>query len=173
MLWGKGRGRYHYVLYILCSKHLCAFVCVCVFSPLDTECQYDAVVTLQGFLTLVRGAGVPYLRKRNTCIFRFWARLCHLVRVSVSLSFGCASSFFVRYLNSLVWGSREEQVSRGVDTQTPDWTLVANKRPLTFEDLLGVVRYGEAQTHEGLICSSFETRLNNSSVQIKVTYFGF
>ena len=49
------------------------------------------------------------------------------------------------YLDSLIWGSREEQVSGGVDTQTPDGPLVAHERPLTLEDLLGVVRYTRAQ----------------------------
>lgn len=50
------------------------------------------------------------------------------------------------YLDSLIWGARKEQVSSGVDTQAPHRTLVADKRPLTLEDLLGVVCYTQAQT---------------------------
>lgn len=49
------------------------------------------------------------------------------------------------YLDRLIRGSREEQVSSGVDTQTPNRSLVANKCPLTLEDLLRVVCYTEAQ----------------------------
>lgn len=44
------------------------FVHVCILLPLDTQCQYDAIVTLKGFLTLVGGAGVPYLRGKGTLI---------------------------------------------------------------------------------------------------------
>lgn len=44
-----------------CDVHLH----VCVLLPLDAQSQYDAIMTLEGFLTLVGGAGVPYLRERN------------------------------------------------------------------------------------------------------------
>lgn len=50
-----------------------------------------------------------------------------------------------RYLNRLIRRAREEQVSSGVDTETPDGTLVAHKCPLTLEDLLGVVCYTQAE----------------------------
>lgn len=50
------------------------------------------------------------------------------------------------YLDGLIGGSREEQVPGGVDTQAPHGTLVADKCPLALEDLLGVVRYTQAQT---------------------------
>lgn len=35
---------------------------MCVLLPLDTQSQYDAVMTLEGLLTFVGGAGVPHLR---------------------------------------------------------------------------------------------------------------
>lgn len=39
-----------------------------ILLPLDTECQYDAIMTLEGFLTFVGGAGIPHLRgKINEC----------------------------------------------------------------------------------------------------------
>lgn len=50
------------------------------------------------------------------------------------------------YLDGLIRGSREEQVSGGVDTKAPNGTLVADECPLALEDLLGVVRYAQAQT---------------------------
>ena len=43
----------------------CCFVHVCNLLPLDTQCQYDAIMPLEGFLTLIGGAGVPYLRGRG------------------------------------------------------------------------------------------------------------
>lgn len=50
------------------------------------------------------------------------------------------------YLDGLIGGSGEEQVPGGVDAQAPHGTLVAHERPLALEDLLGVVRYAQAQT---------------------------
>lgn len=41
------------------------YVHVCILLPLDTQSQYDAIMTFQGFLTLVGGAGVPHLRGRE------------------------------------------------------------------------------------------------------------
>lgn len=41
------------------------YVNVCILLPLDTQRQYDAIMTLESFLTLVSGAGVPHLRGRG------------------------------------------------------------------------------------------------------------
>lgn len=71
------------------------------------------------------------------------------------------------YLNSLIWGSREQQVSSGVHTQTPDRTLVANKCPLTLEDLLGVVCYIQAKRQEKLDMY-FHWKLNDRGLYLKL-----
>lgn len=57
---GTGHSQLH-VMITACA----AYVHVCILLPLDTQRQYDAIMTLEGFLTLVGGAGVPYLRGIN------------------------------------------------------------------------------------------------------------
>lgn len=45
---------------------LVAYVCnVGISLPLDTQGQNNAIMTFKGFLTLVGGASVPHLRKRE------------------------------------------------------------------------------------------------------------
>ena len=45
--------------------------------PLDAQCQYDAIMTLKGFLTLVGGAGVPNLRgEEDIHIFKKKLKTC-------------------------------------------------------------------------------------------------
>lgn len=33
--------------------------------PLDTQSQYNTIMTLKGFLTFIGGAGVPHLRREG------------------------------------------------------------------------------------------------------------
>ena len=55
--------------YELYNQSLSVLLCVCVFQlPLDTQSQHDAIVALEGFLTLVGGAGVPHLRGTRTSV---------------------------------------------------------------------------------------------------------
>lgn len=63
MLWGEG---WSFPLDMHLFITACVvYVHVCILLPLDTQCQYDAIMTLESFLTLVGGAGVPYLRGRE------------------------------------------------------------------------------------------------------------
>lgn len=57
MLWGKGK------LFPVGMNlnRVCMCVNVYVMLPLDTQSQYNSIMTLEGFLTLVGGAGVPHL----------------------------------------------------------------------------------------------------------------
>lgn len=64
MVWGKAS---HSQLYMHVTECV-VLVHVCILLPLDTQRQYDAIVTLEGLLTLVGGAGVPYLRGEGTMI---------------------------------------------------------------------------------------------------------
>lgn len=43
------------------------------------------------------------------------------------------------HLDRLVRGATEEQVTHGIDTETPDRSLVSHKGPFALEDLLRII----------------------------------
>lgn len=71
---------------------LVAYVCnVGISLPLDTQGQNNAVMTFKGFLTLVGGASVPHLRKReqrdahNATRLKSWHVRVYFVRLYLLL----------------------------------------------------------------------------------------
>lgn len=70
-LWRQKKIKLSHALGKGCQGHesydpsLYVYMQVCILLPLDTQSQYDAIMTLKGFLTLVGGAGVPYLKRKD------------------------------------------------------------------------------------------------------------
>lgn len=90
MLWVGGWGSSFPVDVRL---RVCCFVCFLL--PLDAQSQNDAVVPLEGFLTLVGGAGVPYLRAREEGKWKHRSCLCAFLGL---LTGQCLTTLFWRGL---------------------------------------------------------------------------
>lgn len=131
-------------------------------SPLDAECQHNAIMALQRLLALVGGTCVPHLQRpesggsqqdqpgaragrvamRREAILREKA----LPRRGRPAHGQCPPPTLPgpprqgpTHLDGLIRGATEEQVPHGVDTETPDGALVAHEGSFALEDLLWVI----------------------------------